>query len=177
MLAKQAWLLMGRLESLCARVIRGKYFHDKDFLMATRKRNSSHIWKAILHGRESLKKGLTKRVDDGTSINVWDDPWIPSHIKKTPVVRLPDSEVVKVNELLCSDSGQWNMEKIDETFVEPDISAICSIPVGRFINDVCGWDPEKRGNFTVRVCYKLLATQNNGPAQESSSGDRADRYR
>jgi hypothetical protein len=133
MLAKQAWRLLERPDSLCAWVIRGKYFHDKDFMLATRKRNSSHIWKAILYGRDALEKGLIKRVGDGSSINVWDDPWIPSHIKKTPVVRLADSEVIKVSELICSDSGQWNMEKINENFVEPDISAICSIPIGRLL--------------------------------------------
>jgi ribonuclease HI len=67
------------------------------------------------------------------------------------------------------------MEKINENFVEPDISAICSIPIGRFIDDVWAWDPEKSGNFTVRSCYRLLVAQNYGTMQESSSGGQNDR--
>jgi hypothetical protein len=132
MLAKQAWRLMDKPDSLYARVIRGKYFHDKDLLSAPNKRKNSHIWKAILHGREALKKGLIKRVGDGSSINVWEDPWIPSHIGKKPIVRRPGSEVHKVSDLIEPDLVQWNIAKITTKFHEPNISAICSIPIGRF---------------------------------------------
>jgi hypothetical protein len=56
MLAKQAWRVMAKPDSLCARILYGKYFHDRQFLSATKRRNSSHIWKTILHGCEALKK-------------------------------------------------------------------------------------------------------------------------
>jgi hypothetical protein len=32
MLGKQGWQLLTRPESLCARVLKGRYFHDGDFL-------------------------------------------------------------------------------------------------------------------------------------------------
>jgi hypothetical protein len=48
-------------------------------MSAKRKSNASHTWNAILFGREALKKGLIKRVGDGSSIRLWDDPWIPSN--------------------------------------------------------------------------------------------------
>jgi hypothetical protein len=160
MLAKQAWRLMDKPDSLCARVMRGKYFHDKDLLCASNKRNSSHIWKAILHRTEALKKGLIKRVGDGSSINVWEDPWIPSHIGKKPFVGRPDSEVHKVSDLIEADLVQWNIDKITANFYEPDISAICSIPIGRFTEDFWAWDLEKSGNFAVRSCYRLYQLRN-----------------
>jgi hypothetical protein len=37
MLGKQAWRLIDRPVSLCARVLKGRYFHDTNFLSATRK--------------------------------------------------------------------------------------------------------------------------------------------
>jgi hypothetical protein len=58
MLAKQDWRLMTKTDSLCAKVLKGKYYHNSDFLLAQRKKNSSHTWRAILHGREALKKGV-----------------------------------------------------------------------------------------------------------------------
>jgi alkylhydroperoxidase/carboxymuconolactone decarboxylase family protein YurZ len=76
MLAKQGCRLMTKPDSLCARVMKGKYFHNSNFLDARKKRNSSHVWRAILHGREALNKGLIKRVGDGSSIRALDDPWI-----------------------------------------------------------------------------------------------------
>lgn len=79
MLAKQGWRLITEPESLCAKVLKGKYYHDQDFMSAKNKRGSSHIWRAILHGREVLKLGMVKRVGDEATIRPWDDPWIPSN--------------------------------------------------------------------------------------------------
>lgn len=60
LLGKQAWRLAIRTESLCARVLKGQYFHDSDFLSATRKGLSSQTWRAVLAGREVLKKRTNK---------------------------------------------------------------------------------------------------------------------
>jgi hypothetical protein len=68
------------------------------------------------------------------------------------------------------DTGEWNLEVITNNFVEPDVLAICAIPIGRLIDDIWAWDPEKSGSFTVRSCYRLLTSQNIDHAQESSSG-------
>lgn len=62
MLGKQGWRLIENPESLCARVLKGRYFHDTDFLSATRKKHASHTWRAILEGREVLKMGLIRRI-------------------------------------------------------------------------------------------------------------------
>jgi hypothetical protein len=49
MLGKQGWRLLTRLDSLCAKVLKGKYFPFGDFLSATKKRRlgymeSDHSW-------------------------------------------------------------------------------------------------------------------------------------
>ena len=74
MLAKQGCRLLSNPDSLCARVLRGKYYNDTDLMSARKKRNASHIWNAILHGREALKLGLIKHVGDGSSVRIWEDP-------------------------------------------------------------------------------------------------------
>ncbi|GJN06559.1 hypothetical protein PR202_ga24299 [Eleusine coracana subsp. coracana] len=43
MLGKQGWRIMMKPESLCSRVLRGRYFHNSDFLAATRKRHASQL--------------------------------------------------------------------------------------------------------------------------------------
>jgi hypothetical protein len=56
MLGKQGWRLLMRPGSLCAKVMRGKYYPNGDFLTATKKWRSSEMWRSILHGRDVLKK-------------------------------------------------------------------------------------------------------------------------
>jgi hypothetical protein len=59
--------------SLCARVLKGKYFPNCTFIVATRKKKSSETWRAILHGRRALMKGLIKRIGPGDSISIWSE--------------------------------------------------------------------------------------------------------
>ena len=86
MLGKQGWRILTRPDSLCARTLKGKYYHNSSFLSAKRKCNSSHTWQAILKGRQALKKGFIKLIGDGTSTQVWTDQWISrrQHIRYKP---------------------------------------------------------------------------------------------
>jgi hypothetical protein len=147
MLAKQGWRLIMKPDSLCAKVLKGKYFHDTYFMDAKRKRNALHTWNTILYGRVALKKGLIKRVGDGSSINVWEDPWILVNRSMKPMFRDPEAKVTKVHELIDNELGCCDAEKVEENFISVDASAICSIPIGRFSEDNWAWNHEKNGIF------------------------------
>ncbi|GJM96176.1 hypothetical protein PR202_ga12989 [Eleusine coracana subsp. coracana] len=41
MLGKRGWRLMTRPNSLCVRILKGRYYHDSDFLIITRRRHAS----------------------------------------------------------------------------------------------------------------------------------------
>lgn len=71
MLGKQGWRLMTRPDSLCSHVLKGRYYHNGDFLAATRKRHSSQTWRAILAGRDTLRHGLIRRIGDGEGTRIW----------------------------------------------------------------------------------------------------------
>jgi len=70
MLGKQGWHLISWPKSLYARIHKGSYFHDTDFMQATRKKLASSTWRAILVGREALcnMHGLIRRVLNGETI-------------------------------------------------------------------------------------------------------------
>jgi hypothetical protein len=57
MLRKQGWRLMTTPESLCGRLLKVKYYHNGDFMSATKKKHASHTWRAILAGRKILQLG------------------------------------------------------------------------------------------------------------------------
>jgi hypothetical protein len=111
---------------------------------------------------------LIKGVGDGSSILVWEDPWIPSNLSKQPLVRLPDTEMNMVQELIDDHLNSWNSEKVIENFIPIDTAAICRIPIGRFLEDSWAWTDEKNGCFSVLSCYRLLASRNE---PLSSSGE------
>ena len=100
MLAKQGWRLLSKPDSLCARVLKGKYYHETNFMSAGKKRNASHTWRAILFGREALNLGLIKRIGDRSTTRIWDDPWIPSNPSFKPIVKPTITQVTLVEELL-----------------------------------------------------------------------------
>jgi hypothetical protein len=87
MLGKQGWRLMMNPNSLCASVLKGKYFPQEDFMTVGKKNNPSHTWRAILAGRKVLELGLIKRIGDGTSTNIWNDKWIPTGVGHKPVCK------------------------------------------------------------------------------------------
>ena len=70
MLGKQGWRLVTRPKSLYARVLKGRYCHDGDFMGDTRRKHASHTWHAILVEKEVLGKGMIKWIGNGTSTNI-----------------------------------------------------------------------------------------------------------
>jgi hypothetical protein len=77
MLSKQGWRSLINPESLCAQVLKAKYFPNESVLQAKAKGNMSYSWRSILSGIDVLKKGLIWRIGDGCQIRIWEDPWFP----------------------------------------------------------------------------------------------------
>jgi hypothetical protein len=58
MLAKQCWRLLSDPDSLCAQVLRAKYYPDGDLLNAVLKKGSSFTWQSIMSGLRTFKHGV-----------------------------------------------------------------------------------------------------------------------
>lgn len=107
MLGKQGWRLLTRPNSLCAKVMKGKYFPTGDFLLTTKRRQSSATWRSILYGRDVLQKGLIKRVGPG-DINIWQENWILGLRSMKPLARMPNANVVRVSDLFILGTRVWD---------------------------------------------------------------------
>ena len=57
MLAKQVWRLLGEPDSLCARVLRDRYYPNGRLLKAKVMCGSSYTWQSVMAGLECFKKG------------------------------------------------------------------------------------------------------------------------
>lgn len=173
MLGKQGWRLIERPDLLCARVLKGRYYHDSDFLNATRRKHSSHTWRAILAGREVLQKGLVRRIGDGNDTRIWHDRWLPGHFNGKPITMPVQPQVSLVADLLTP-SGCWNAGLIKQLFVAVDAHAILSTPVSGVGDDAWAWELERHGLYSVRSAYRRLYDDHCQLPDEdfaSSSGD------
>jgi hypothetical protein len=78
MLAKQVWRLIDEPNSLCAQVLRGKYYPSGDILKVGPKGGSSFTLQSIVAGIQTLKRGCIWRIGNGEAVQIWKDPWIPT---------------------------------------------------------------------------------------------------
>jgi hypothetical protein len=173
-LGKQGWRLMVKPDSLCARVLQGKYYPHGDFLSASRKKKASETWRAILYGREVLLKGAIKRVGPGTTVNIWKDNWLPGGVDLKPLVRLDRVDLEQVSELFIPGTRSWNEDLIRASFVSCDADELLKLRPGfRMEEDLIAWNSERNGLYTVTSAYRLLKAEQSqieaGKLNETSS--------
>ena len=89
LLARQGWRLLQKPDSLCAKVLKSKYYPNGELLDTVFASDASQSWRGIEFGLELLKKGLIWRVGNGKSIQIQRDQWIPRQagLKTTSFIR------------------------------------------------------------------------------------------
>jgi hypothetical protein len=153
MLAKQVWRLLYYPDSLCARVLRAKYYPNGKLLQTKLKSGSSFTWQSVLAGLECFKHGYIWRVGDGSQINIWNDNWIPgSHNLK---VQTPRGNILisRVDELINPLDGRWDERLIRSLFWPVDVYQILQIPIYNGREDLIAWHPNQNRPFTVKSAY------------------------
>ena len=157
MLAKQAWRVMNRSDTLMARVLKGKYYPKCSFWEAKASSNMSYTWRSILGAREVIEMGARRIIGNGATINIWKDPWVMT-LPKGCVASLPSADEgcpQVVRELW--QNREWNMGLLGSLFSHDEIAAIRRLQVPMFDSvDKWAWQHSKDGEFTVRSAYYML---------------------
>uniref|UniRef100_A0A453EAU8 Reverse transcriptase domain-containing protein n=1 Tax=Aegilops tauschii subsp. strangulata TaxID=200361 RepID=A0A453EAU8_AEGTS len=154
-LSRQAWRLITRPESLCARVLKAKYYPNGKLEDTVFTGNSSSSWQAISHGLDLLKKGLLWRVGNGTSIRIWRDNWIPRPFSYKPISAQRRCRIRYVADLL-NENGSWKYDQVSKYFAAANVSEILKIKASpRQEEDVLAWEPGRFGRFSVKSSYDM----------------------
>jgi hypothetical protein len=117
LLGKQGWRLLTQPQSLCAQVLRSRYYPNGDFMTVNPPSTASKTWRAILAGRQALNTGLIKRVGTGSTVSIWQDKWIPGMNARQPMGRLIETDKEWVLELIDPDLYKWRTELVRSIFV------------------------------------------------------------
>jgi hypothetical protein len=164
MLAKQVWRLISNPDSLCAQVLRSKYYPDDDILKAGPKAGSSFTWQNIVAGITTFKRGYVWRVGDGESIDIWSEPWIPSRPSRRILFPRGNAVVTKVSELICPITGMWDEELLRSLFSDIDTDRILQIPINNHgFSDFIAWNFTRHGCYTVKSGYYVQWRHQFGP--------------
>ena len=135
--------------------MKAKYYPNNSLLQAEVVSGISYAWRSILKGIELLKKGIIKRVGDGTTINIWNDPWLPRLWSRNPITPKGRKIISKVSELIDPNTGSWDKILIQDTFWSQDANMILAIPLFEDFEDEWAWHCEKNGQFSVKSAYRL----------------------
>jgi ribonuclease HI len=108
-----------------------------------------------LKGVQLLKEGLVRRVGDGTTIQLWSDPWLPREWSRQPITPRGQTIISKVSELIDPYSGSWDVQLVQSIFLKQDVDLILAIPLREEMEDEWAWHYEPKGIFTVKSAYKL----------------------
>lgn len=116
LLAKQAWRLIQQPNSLCARVLKARYYSVDSIMSATAPASASFTFRSILWGRDLLREGLIWRIGNGTGVNIHHDNWIPRAGSMKPLGQVFVTGTTKVAHLLTPDGCSWDMERTADVF-------------------------------------------------------------
>jgi len=154
MLGRQSWRILTVPNSLCAKVLKGRYFPHGDFWNAKQPRNSSYTWRSLMFGRELLKKGVIWRVGNGKKIQLIKDRWIQGLGVLKPVINLQADTTVSY--LIDEAKGTWNENLVKECFNPSDAEQILQLSLcHNHCEDFPSWPYTKEGIYSVRSAYDL----------------------
>ncbi|XP_062021040.1 uncharacterized protein LOC133737519 [Rosa rugosa] len=128
LLAKQAWRLIQDPSSLCARVLKQRYFPNTTLLHARKGGTPSWIWSSILIGRDLLHQGTVWNIGNGSSVNLWSDHWVPMPSPSPICADHIDSSSL-VSSLIDWNSKQWDTSRISTYLSADSVRRISAIPL------------------------------------------------
>ena len=78
LLTKQAWRVQQNTNSLAHKVLKAKYFKNKNFREAQLGRRPSYIWRSIMAAKGIVELRSRWLIGNGEHVDIWKDRWIPT---------------------------------------------------------------------------------------------------
>jgi ribonuclease HI len=167
-------------ESLCARLLKAKYYPDGDLLDTAFIKNISPCWQGITHGLDLLKKVVIWCIISGEKIRIWRDNWVPRGNLKI-IGNMAGSRRRWVSELINQDTRTWKEDLVRSIFHPADADHILQIKLPKVSGeDYIAWNYEKHGIFTVKSAYRLaqdLQDRNHGEGMSNRQAGERDLWK
>jgi hypothetical protein len=154
LLARQAWRLIQFPQSLCARLLKVKYYPNGELVDTVFPSDTSPTWRSIAYGLELLKEAIIWRIGSGSSVQIWRDPWIARGPSRTLSLKRGRSRLRWVSQLMLPGRREWDVQLIKTLLYPHDVDEVLKIWLSnRTPEDHIAWFYEKSGLFSVRSAY------------------------
>ncbi|CAL1401146.1 unnamed protein product [Linum trigynum] len=152
LVAKQGWRLITEPNALWARLMKGLYYPNGDFLTARKGSTSSWIWSSLWESRKALDLGTIRVIGSGEDTWFHKDPWVHP-IQGHTISSLLDPPS-RVRDWMCQDGKRWNMNLIHRHCSPEEADVISRIQIGpNGAPDKWVWKFNSTGSFSVRTAY------------------------
>uniref|UniRef100_A0A803QI56 Reverse transcriptase n=1 Tax=Cannabis sativa TaxID=3483 RepID=A0A803QI56_CANSA len=133
--------------------VKEELFHVLDQRESFWKQRSKQLWL-----KEGDHNSSTRWcVFDGEEINVLKEPWLPSEDDPYVHSHHPSLGEAKVRNLMVMEGGSWDVDILNDLFIERDKKLILDIPLNiSHGNDKLTWSYESSGIYSVKSGYNLL---------------------
>lgn len=163
--AKLAWKMATRDNVLWEYILRAKYLKGSSFFAYKRKPGDSFVWKGILSACDLVHKGSCFKLNKGWSVDLWNDPWVPS-LEDNTLKPKPEASFERIQKvaLLINHSNSeasWNLDMLIYLFDEETVNEIRKLkPTHGANEDKLLWTATSSGTFSTRSAYTILNENN-----------------
>ena len=158
LLAKLAWMVASKRDSLCMMILRAKYKVRHDWLYKEPAKATSPIWKAIEGVKNIIVRGSCYLIGNGADISVWHDPWVPwiNGFKPLPKHGNVEQTPLLVSQLIDQESFAWKTNIIKDLFDPESAKAILFIHLPTASRpEKLIWLQNPNGKFSIKSAYQL----------------------
>jgi hypothetical protein len=154
--ARQAWTLIQFPDNLCSRLLKAKYYPNRDLVNTEFPGDASPTWKSIEHGLDLLKEGINWWVDSGSKIQIWRDPWTAGSPSRKLNLKRGRSQLRWVFQLMIPGGREWDVQLLKSILYSHDVDEVLKIRLSnRVSEDHIAWLYENSGIFSVSSTYHL----------------------
>lgn len=157
LLAKRAWRVLKCPNDPWVKILKGVYFPNGDFLTAGKGSRASWAWSSIIEGRDWLLKGMSWRVGNGESINLWKDRWIPKFRGGRLSIDDADGlhDFVLVKDII--EEGRWCLDEVEQWLLPSEVFVIKRIPLPLGVKeDSLVWAASNNGIYSIKSEYHFF---------------------
>jgi hypothetical protein len=121
--------------------------------------NSLPTWWSIEHGLDLLKQGILWRVESGSKIQIWQDPWLPRAPTRKIIMKRGRSRIRWVSQLMVPGRREWDVPLLKTVIFPHDAQEVVKVWLfDRAPDDHVAWFYEKFGVFSIKSAYHLAVS-------------------